>query len=70
VPPSATNFIFILWEAAELDDVTARLEGAGVRVRPFGGPTPLSNGLRATVAPWDRMQLLLDALDLVAAGTI
>ena len=70
VPSSAANFIFILREQSELDDVTARLERVGVRVRPFRGPTALANGLRATVAPWDKMQRLLDGLDMVAAGTI
>ena len=70
VPRSATNFIFILREEEVLDDVAGRLERVGVRVRPFRGPTALGNGLRATVAPWDQMQRLLDGLDLVAAGTI
>ena len=70
VPRSAANFVFILRPEAELDDVTARLERVGVRVRPFRGPTGLSNGLRATVAPWDDMQRLLDGMDLVAAGTV
>ncbi|MCY4574185.1 MAG: aminotransferase class I/II-fold pyridoxal phosphate-dependent enzyme, partial [Gemmatimonadetes bacterium] len=70
VPSSAANFIFILREPSHLEDVTARLERVGVRVRPFGGPTRLANGLRATVAPWDSMQRLIDGLDMVAAGTI
>ena len=70
VPSSAANFIFILREPGHLEDVTARLERVGVRVRPFGGPTRLANGLRATVAPWDSMQRLIDGLDMVAAGTI
>lgn len=70
VPRSAANFVFILRPEAELDDVTARLERVGVRVRPFRGPTRLANGLRATVAPWDTMQRLLDGMDLVAAGTV
>ena len=70
VPESAANFIFILRPREELDDMTARLERVGVRVRPFAGPTTLANGLRATVAPWDRMQRLLDGLDLVASGAV
>lgn len=70
VPRSATNFIFILREEEVLDDLAGRLERVGVRVRPFRGPTALGNGLRATVAPWDQMQRLLDGLDLVAAGTV
>ena len=70
VPRSATNFIFILREPEDLEDAAGRLERAGVRVRPFRGPTALGNGLRATVAPWDTMQRLLDGLDLIAAGTI
>ena len=70
VPRSAANFVFILREEAGLDDDAARLERVGVRVRPFRGPTALGNGLRATVAPWDRMQRLLDGMDLIAAGTI
>ena len=70
VPRSATNFIFILREQDVLEDVTGRLERVGVRVRPFRGPTALGNGLRATVAPWDAMQQLLDGLDHIAAGTI
>ena len=70
VPSSAANFIFILREEALLDDVAGRLERVGVRVRPFRGPTALGNGLRATVAPWDSMQRLIDGLDMVAAGTI
>ena len=68
VPRSAANFVFILREEAGLDDDAARLERVGVRVRPFRGPTALGNGLRATVAPWDRMQRLLDGMDLIAAG--
>ena len=68
VPRSATNFVFVLREASELEDVTARLERTGVRVRPFGGATALANGLRATVGPWEAMQRFLDGLDLVAAG--
>ena len=70
VPSSAANFIFILREEALLDDVAGRLERVGVRVRPFRGPTALGNGLRATVAPWDSMQRLIDGLDMVAAGSI
>ena len=70
VPPSATNFVFVLREAGELEDVTARLERTGVRVRPFGGATALANGLRATVGPWDAMERFLDGLDRIAAGTI
>ncbi len=70
VPVSAANFIFILRPEEELDDLAARLERVGVRVRPFRGPTALANGLRATVAPWDKMQRLLDGMDMVAAGTI
>lgn len=68
VPRSATNFVFVLRKASELEDVTARLERTGVRVRPFGGATALANGLRATVGPWEAMQRFLDGLDRVAAG--
>ena len=70
VPRSAANFVFILRPEDELDDTARKLERVGVRVRPFRGPTALGNGLRATVAPWDGMQRLLDGMDLVAAGTI
>ncbi len=70
VPPSAANFVFILRPEDELDDMARRLERCGVRVRPFRGPTKLANGLRATVGPWDKMQRLLDGLDLVAAGSV
>ena len=70
VPESASNFVFILRPLEELDDIAGRLERVGVRVRPFAGPTKLANGLRATVAPWDKMQRLLDGLDLVASGAI
>lgn len=67
-PLSAANFVFIRFPEEELDDTTARLERCGVRVRPFNSASPRGAGLRATVAPWDRMQRLLDGLDLVARG--
>lgn len=70
VPVSGANFIFIVRPEDELADMTRRLEGCGVRVRPFGGSTKLANGLRATVGPWDQMQRLLDGLDLLAAGKV
>ncbi len=70
VPASAANFVFILHPEDQLDDTARRLERCGVRVRPFSGPAKLANGLRATVGPWDKMQRLLDGLDLVAAGTV
>ena len=68
VPLSAANFVFIRFPEEELDDTTARLERCGVRVRPFNSASPRGAGLRATVAPWDQMQRLLDGLDLVARG--
>ena len=70
VPPSAANFVFILRPEDELDPTARKLERCGVRVRPFRGPTALGSGLRATIAPWDKMQRLLDGLDLVAAGEV
>ena len=68
VPASAANFVFILRPDDRLEPETRQLESCGVRVRPFAGTTARGSGLRATVAPWDRMQRLLDGLDLVAAG--
>ena len=68
VPTSGANFVFILRPREELEGAAAGLERAGVRVRPFAGPTPLANGLRATVGPWPMMQRLIDGLDLIAAG--
>ena len=68
VPLSAANFVFIRLPEDELDDTTQRLERCGVRVRPFRSGFPGGAGLRATVAPWDMMQRLLDGLDLVASG--
>ena len=68
VPRSAANFVFIRRPEGELDDTTRRLERFGVRVRPFRSTSPRGFGLRATVAPWDKMQRLLDGLDLVASG--
>ena len=69
VPESGANFVFILHPRDELEAASARLERVGVRVRPFSGPTRRANGLRATVGPWDKMQRLLDGLDLLASGT-
>lgn len=70
VPASAANFVFILRPDDRLEPETRKLEMCGVRVRPFRGPTARGSGLRATVAPWDRMQRLLDGLDLLAASRI
>ena len=70
VPRSAANFVFIRCLEEELDDTTRRLERCGVRVRPFRSASPGGFGLRATVAPWDKMQRLLDGLDLVASGAV
>ena len=70
VPRSAANFVFIRLPEEELNDTTARLERCGVRVRPFWSESPRGAGLRATVAPWDQMQRLLDGLDLVASGAV
>lgn len=70
VPRSAANFIFIRLPVEELGDTTARLERCGVRVRPFQSASPRGDGLRATVAPWDQMQRLLDGMDLVASGAV
>ena len=66
VPRSAANFVFIRLAEEELDDTARRLERSGVRVRPFRSASHRGAGLRATVAPWDRMQRLLDGLDTVA----
>ena len=63
VPPSAANFVFVGVAAEELGDVARRLERRGVRVRPFRSADPAGCGLRATVAPWEMMQRLLDGLD-------
>ncbi|MCY4398939.1 MAG: aminotransferase class I/II-fold pyridoxal phosphate-dependent enzyme [Gemmatimonadetes bacterium] len=68
VPASAANFVFILQPDEKLEPTARRLELCGVRVRPFRGSTAPGSGLRATIAPWDKMQRLLDGLDLVAAG--
>ena len=67
VPPSSANFVFIPRPEDELDPAAQRLERYGVRVRPFRGSTARGTGLRATVAPWDKMQRLVDGLDRVAA---
>lgn len=69
VPDSAANFVFILRPDDRLEPETRQLEAGGVRVRPFAGVTARGSGLRATVAPWDKMQRLLDGLDLIAART-
>ncbi len=70
VPVSAANFVFILHPRDQLAGTTRALERLGVRVRPFHGPTELANGLRATLAPWELMERLLDALDVVASGAL
>lgn len=70
VPVSAANFVFILRPDDRLEPETRQLESHGVRVRPFVGTTAHGSGLRATVAPWDRMRRLLDALDMVAARPV
>ena len=70
VPRSAANFVFIRLPEEELDDTTRRLARCGVRVRPFRSASPRGAGLRATVAPRDKMQRLLDGLDLVASGAV
>ena len=70
VPRSASNFIFIQLPVEELSDTAMRLERCGVRVRPFQSESPRGDGLRATVAPWDQMQRLLDGLDQIAAGAL
>lgn len=70
VPASAANFVFILRPDDRLEPETQQLESCGVRVRPFAGTTARGSGLRATVAPWDRMQRLLDGLDTIAARTV
>ena len=69
VPVSAANFVFILRPDDRLEPETRQLESYGVRVRPFRGVTARGSGLRATVAPWDRMQRLLYGLDMIAART-
>lgn len=63
--PSQANFVFVPWPEDGLAGAAAGLEAAGVRVRPFGGPDG-DPGLRATVAPWETMRLLLAGLDRVA----
>ena len=70
VPRSAANFVFIRLPGDELDDTAGRLERCGVRLRPFGSASPRGFGLRATVAPWDRMRRLLDGLDQVRSGAV
>ena len=70
VPRSAANFIFIRLAEEELNDTAMRLERCGVRVRPFRSASPRGDGLRATVAPREQMQRLVDGLDLVASGAV
>jgi len=70
VPRSAANFVFIRQPEDELDDTRRRLETRGVRVRPFRSASSRGAGLRATVAPWDRMRRLLDGLALIASGAV
>ena len=70
VPASGANFVFILRSEDKLESTARRLELYGVRVRPFRGSTARGSGLRATIAPWDKMQRLLDGLDLIAAGEV
>ena len=70
VPRSAANFVFIPFPEEDLNEIAAGLERCGVRVRPFRSESPRGAGLRATVAPWDQMQHLLDGLDLVASGAV
>ena len=70
VPRSAANFVFIRLPGDELDDTAGpagALRRAAASLREC---LPRGFGLRATVAPWDRMQRLLDALDLVRSGAV
>lgn len=60
---SAANFVFVLLPSAELAPATAKLERSGVRVRPFDSARPGGSGLRATVGPWETMELLAAGLD-------
>lgn len=67
---SAANFVFVRFDPEEVHDLAQRLERVGVRARPFAGLERGGSGLRATVAPWEGMQRLLDGLDLVKNGTV
>ena len=70
VPESAANFVFILHPREQLADTTRALERLGIRIRPFQGPAAAGNGLRATLAPWELMERLLDGLDIVMSGVL
>lgn len=69
-PDSAANFVFVPFEADTVLDTAGRLARFGVRTRPFARREDGGSGLRATVAPWEAMQRLLDGLDLVRSGTL
>lgn len=69
-PESAANFVFVPMDPEAVLDAAGKLARFGVRTRPFTGGEEGGSGLRATVAPWEGMQRLLDGLDLVDNATL
>jgi histidinol-phosphate aminotransferase len=60
--PSRANFLFLPLAGGRARELSDRLRGGGVAVRPFPAAAGFSEGIRVTVGPWPLMARFLEVL--------